>query len=71
MAAVVAALSLSGHLSLGPLLATPCEGLLEGGKAASFAAIAMAQVAKTIFFVLRSFFLVWLSHTAAELISRR
>lgn len=44
MAAVVASLVLAGHLALGPLLAEPCEGLLEGGKAASFAVICMGQV---------------------------
>lgn len=42
--AVMAPLALGGYLSLGPLLAQPCEGLLEGGKAASFAVIAMGQV---------------------------
>lgn len=44
VAAVVTPLSLGGHLSLGPFLATPCEGLLEGGKAASFATLVMARV---------------------------
>lgn len=44
VAAVVAPLALGGYLSLGPFLATPCAGLLEGGKAASFATLTMATV---------------------------
>lgn len=44
MAAALAPLVLAGHLALGPLLASPCEGLMEGGKAAEFAVVAVKQV---------------------------
>lgn len=44
MATALAPLVLGGHLALGPLLASPCEGLVEGGKAAEFAVVAIKQV---------------------------
>lgn len=44
VAAALAPLVLGGHLSLGPLLSSPCELLMEGGKAAEFAVVAIKQV---------------------------
>lgn len=44
VATALAPLVLGGHLALGPLLASPCEGLMEGGKAAEFAVFAVKQV---------------------------
>ena len=44
MATALAPLVLGGYIALGPLLASPCEGLMEGGKAADFAVVAIKQV---------------------------
>ncbi|CAM9611619.1 unnamed protein product [Pylaiella littoralis] len=44
VATALAPLVLGGHLELGPLLASPCESLMEGGKAAEFAVVAIKQV---------------------------
>lgn len=44
VASALAPLVLGGHVKLGPLLASPCEGLMEGGKAAEFAVVAIKQV---------------------------
>lgn len=44
MAAAVAPLVLEGYLPLGSLVASPCEGLLEGGKAAEFAVAVLSEV---------------------------
>eukprot|EP00903_Cladosiphon_okamuranus_P012976 g12110.t1 len=44
VATALAPLVLGGHIALGPLLASPCEGLMEGGKAAEFAVVAIKQV---------------------------
>ncbi|CAM9691739.1 unnamed protein product [Scytosiphon promiscuus] len=44
VASALAPLALGGHVKLGPLLASPCEGLMEGGKAAEFAVVAIKQV---------------------------
>lgn len=50
VATALAPLVLGGHLELGPLLASPCEGLIEGGKAAEFAVVAIKQVRSGCFF---------------------
>lgn len=44
VAAAVAPLVLGGYLPLGSLVASPCEGLLEGGKAAEFAVAVLSEV---------------------------
>lgn len=44
MASALAPLVLGGHVAMGQLLASPCEGLMEGGKAAEFAVVAIKQV---------------------------
>lgn len=44
MAAAVAPLVLGGYLTLESLVASPCEGLLEGGKAAEFAVAVLSEV---------------------------
>ena len=44
MATALSPLVLGGHVALGPLLSSPCEGLIEGGKAAEFAVFAIKQV---------------------------
>eukprot|EP00752_Nemacystus_decipiens_P002138 g2038.t1 len=44
VATALAPLVLGGHVALGPLLASPCQGLMEGGKAAEFAVVAIKQV---------------------------
>ncbi|CAN0167845.1 unnamed protein product [Ectocarpus sp. 4 AP-2014] len=44
VASALAPLVLGGHVKLGPLLSSPCDGLMEGGKAAEFAVVAMKQV---------------------------
>lgn len=44
VATALAPLVLGGYLHLGPLLVSPCEGLMEGGKAAEFAVVAIQQV---------------------------
>ncbi|CAN0152737.1 unnamed protein product [Laminaria digitata] len=44
VAAAAAPLVLGGHIPFAALVGSPCEGLLEGGKAAEFAVLAIAQV---------------------------
>lgn len=57
MATALAPLVLGGHLALGPLLASPCEGLMQGGKAAEFAVVAIKQVRGGEGVVLNTYFL--------------
>lgn len=59
MATALAPLVLGGHIALGPLLASPCEGLMEGGKAAEFAVVAIKQVRLGQQVVLHSYPKAW------------
>ncbi|CAM9283329.1 unnamed protein product [Ascophyllum nodosum] len=44
VAAAAASLVLGGYLDFGSLVASPCEGLLEGGKAAEFAVVTLSEL---------------------------
>ena len=44
MAAAAAPLVLGGHVAFSALVGSPCGGLLDGGKAAEFAVLAIGQV---------------------------
>ena len=58
VADAAAPLVLGGHISFAALVSSPCAGLLEGGKAAEFAVLAIVQVLSLSVLFLLLFFVV-------------